>query len=215
MKKQALMITSLILGMGQIGCSVVGIRSVDEPDYDVIERADSDHIEVREYDQILVARTTVDAEYDDASRVGFRRLFRYISGDNTVGDTIAMTAPVVTSRGAESGEKIAMTAPVFQTSSDESWTMSFVMPAKYTINDVPRPTNPDVEVALIPARRVAVITFRGRYNDEIFATQRAKLESWIRDRGLEPVSAARLAGYDPPYTLPMFRRNEVHIDLRE
>ena len=215
MKKQVVALAGLILAVGQIGCSVFGVRTVDEPEYNILESVESAPIEVREYSEIIVARTTVDANYDDASTVAFRRLFRYISGENTVGGKIAMTAPVETSRRSKSGEKIAMTAPVFQDATEERWTMAFVMPAKYTMDDVPRPTNPDVEVALLPPRRVAVLTFNGRYDDETFASQSAKLESWVRDRGLEPTSSPRLAGYDPPYTLPFLRRNEVHIDVRE
>ena len=215
MKKQVVALAGLILAVGQIGCSVFGVRTVDEPKYNILESVESAPIEVREYSEIIVARTTVDANYDDASTVAFRRLFRYISGENTVGGKIAMTAPVETSRRSKSGEKIAMTAPVFQDATEERWTMAFVMPAKYTMDDVPRPTNPNVEVALLPPRRVAVLTFNGRYDDETFASQSAKLESWVRDRGLEPTSSPRLAGYDPPYTLPFLRRNEVHIDVRE
>ena len=95
----------------QSGCSLVGIRSTAEPAYSVLKQ--DELFEVREYDQLIVVETVVDASFDDAGGIAFRRLFGYISGDNESAAEIAMTAPVMAAdESTPAGEEISMTAPV-------------------------------------------------------------------------------------------------------
>ena len=42
----------------------------------------------------------------------------------------------------------------------------------------------------------------------------AALQSWMLKNRLEAVSQPRIAGYDPPWTLPFLRRNEIIIDIK-
>ncbi|MEE2902086.1 MAG: heme-binding protein [Myxococcota bacterium] len=201
---------SSLITLGQFGCSVFGIRSIDEPNYTLLKSDKSQSVEIRHYDEFLVAQTVVKANYKQAGSVGFRRLFRFISGDNTAQQSIAMTAPV---ERYETGEKIAMTAPVFQAQEEKQWTISFVMPAKFTAETVPQPTDSSVTIKTVPARKVAVIRFAGRMNEEKSEKYIQELKVWCRDHGYRPTSKPRLAGYDPPFTLPFLRRNEIHINV--
>ena len=197
------------------GCSVFGVRTAPEPDYTVTHQVDSEPIEVRRYEETLVATTQVRADsYDKASRVGFRRLADYIFGENRSDEEIGMTAPVFQRMEPREGEEIGMTAPVLQSQEREGvWRMSFVMPARYTRQTLPEPMDPAIEIESLPAREVAVIRFRGRLRPENVEEAAEELRRWIQQSPYQATSAPRAAGYDPPYTLPPLRRNEVLIEV--
>jgi hypothetical protein len=92
-------------------CSLFGIRSTEEAAYSVLQKQGD--YELRQYESLVVASTLVESDFDEAGKQAFRRLFNYISGDNTAGQEIAMTAPVIaTENQSNGGEEIAMTAPV-------------------------------------------------------------------------------------------------------
>ena len=196
----------------QSGCSLVGIRSTAEPSYSVLQK--EENYEVREYDPLVVAETVVDASFDDAGSIAFRRLFGYISGDNASVAEIAMTAPVMAAdESASAGEEIAMTAPVTGQETSLGWRFAFVLPADYTLENAPLPANPDVKLEQIPAKKVAVVRYTGSWNEATYARNVQLLERWMNQNRLEPDSLPRVAGYDPPWTLPFLRRNEIMIDI--
>jgi hypothetical protein len=198
------------------GCSVFGIRSgTEEVPYAVIERVGED-IEIRQYPTRVVADTVIDGSDGDQARSdAFRRLFDYISGANQSGTKIAMTAPVATER-----EQIAMTAPV-QTSvaaggqGKGGWFgMGFFLPASYTLDTAPVPTDSRVRLIALPPETLAVLRFSGsRAADAVAARQKALLDalagSGWRAEG-EPVAFF----YDPPWTLAFLRRNEVAVAVK-
>lgn len=212
------------------GCSLIGIESVEEADYQVVQRDDA--FEIRDYVPLVVAETRVDAGFRDAGNQAFRRLFKYISGENTASQAIDMTAPVIAestasesaasqaSADAVDGEKIAMTAPVIAEpigsgQADDAWLYRFVLPRSYTLDTAPRPLNPDVAIVELPPRRVAVYRYSGRSTDRARRNAIATLRDWMASQGLDAdaESEPRWAGYNPPWTLPPFRRNEVLIDI--
>ena len=107
----ALALVTVAVILLQSGCSLVGIRSAEEPNYLLLQN--EDRFEVREYEPLLLAETLVDSNFDDAGNIAFKRLFGYITGDNEAASEIAMTAPVMAlDENRSSGEKISMTAPV-------------------------------------------------------------------------------------------------------
>ncbi len=196
----------------QSGCSLVGIRTAAEPGYSVLQKEET--YEVREYGPLVVAKTVVDASFDDAGNIAFRRLFGYISGDNASAAEIAMTAPVMAAdESASAGEEIAMTAPVTGQETPLGWRFAFVLPAGYTLENAPLPANPDVKLEQIPAKKVAVVRYSGSWSEANYARNVQLLEQWMKQNRLEPGSLPRVAGYDPPWTLPFLRRNEVMIDI--
>lgn len=121
-----------------------------------------------------------------------------------------MTAPV--SQEAV-GEKIEMTAPVGQQRSGEKWQISFMMPASYTMQTIPRPVDPKVSLREVPARRMAVIRYSGFWSEEGYSRNKAMLESWIKEKGLETTGDPIWARYNAPFSLWFLRRNEVMIQL--
>ena len=197
----------------QAGCSLVGIRSTAEPDYAVLKTEEP--FEVREYEPLVIAEILVDASFDEAGKIAFKRLFGYISGDNAAASEIAMTAPVMAlDENGSGGEKISMTAPVTGQQTAQGWRYAFVLPSGYTLANAPLPTNPEVRLSQVPARQVAVVRFSGSRSETAYARNLSLLRQWMRQNQLEAGSLPRVAGYDPPWTLPFLRRNEVMIDIK-
>lgn len=196
---------TLLLG----ACSVFGKHDVAIAPYTVLEKVEK--FEIRNYPPLLVAQTRVKGDAETTSRVGFRRLFDYISGANTTQQSIAMTAPVLQQKPA--GEAIAMTAPVFMARTNEEQTMSFVLPQGFTLAKAPRPTNPEVTLAETSAQKMAVVTFSGFLSETNIQEQTQVLKQWLHDRQLKPTGTAMTAGYDPPWTIPLWRRNEILMPI--
>ncbi|MFO7766810.1 MAG: heme-binding protein, partial [Pelovirga sp.] len=129
--------------------------AIEEASYEVVKTEGS--FEVRDYAPSILAETYVKGDFDEAGSTAFRRLFRYISGENRAQAKIAMTAPV----SQQTGEKIAMTAPVGQQKSGGQWVVSFMMPASYDMDTLPVPDDPLVTLRQVPARRMAAIRYSG------------------------------------------------------
>jgi SOUL heme-binding protein len=186
--------------------------AIEEPQYRVIERDGA--FELRDYAPYLVAETQVDAGFEDAGNIAFRRLFGYISGDNTTQQTIAMTTPVTQSRDTDRGERIAMTAPVTQVASGEGYTVAFTVPANYTLDTVPQPTDPTVVIRKIPRQLVAAWRYSGRWTAANYRDNESALRAAIKARGLEANGEPVLARYNPPFMPWFLRRNEVLIPVK-
>ena len=203
--------------------SAFGAKAAEEPAHQVVIK-DGD-FQVREYDAYAVAETVVSPPFDAATRVGFGRLVRYISGANNSDQKIEMTAPV---EMKPRGEKIKMTAPVvlspagYSGASDgpkltgaaiETWTMAFVLPEGYTADTAPRPANPTIRIRDVAPGRVATVRFNGFLRQRNAEQQRKRLEAWLTEGGLEHEDDWRTVGYNPPWTIPQLRRNEVLVTL--
>ncbi len=194
------------------GCSLFGIRSVEEAAYVVVDRQGD--IELRDYSGYITVETIVDGDFEDAGKLAFKRLFGYISGENRARKNIDMTAPVIASEADEiDGVSIEMTAPVIAEQDRRGWRYAFVLPAGYTMDNAPLPLPEDVSLAEIEPRRVAVLSFSGSWNAATFRDNLARLRGWIERNRLEAASSPRYAGYDPPWTIPFLRRNEIMIDV--
>ncbi|MFT4830063.1 MAG: hypothetical protein ACI807_003508 [Paracoccaceae bacterium] len=185
-------------------CSVVGSAAAPEPEYTVVGAQEP--FEIRDYGELVVVKTTM----ADGSRAAFGRLFDYISGQNQGDRKIAMTAPVLNTGPAE-GTEIAMTAPVLQ-SGEGDREMVFVLTGEFTPQTAPLPNDSKVTLATISSRRVAVVQYAGSMNN-MAPAEEAKLRAWIEGNGLQPTGPAEVAGYNPPWTLPAYRRNEVLIPI--
>lgn len=186
-------------------CATVGIEKVQ---YAALEKDGA--IEIRQYKPYLVAETLVDSDFKEAGNVAFRRLFNYISGDNQTRESIAMTVPV---EQQAASEKIAMTAPVTQQAAGDKFAVSFVMPAKYTLDTIPQPTDPAVIVKEVPGYKAAVIRYSGTWSQKRYEAKKAVLEAYIKENDLKAVGEPIWARYDPPFQLWLLRRNEVVIPV--
>lgn len=189
--------------------------ATEEPKFTVVEKSGA--FELRAYAPRVVAETLVDGSLDDASSAGFKLIAGYIFGDNTSrtgsSEKISMTAPVTMApkAGKTASEKISMTAPVTMQQSAGQWRMYFVMPSQYTLSTLPVPNNAAVTLREIPESRVAVLRFSGLAGEEKTANKTAELLAWLKSKNITPIGTPELARYNPPWTLPFLRRNEVMV----
>lgn len=184
---------------------LVGIRTgTEEPMY--VREATLGDVEIRRYGPRIAAQTTVKGDEEQARNAGFRRLAGYIFGGNHRGTKIAMTAPV-----AQKNEKIAMTAPVSQSRGDGESVIRFFMPSKWSMDLLPQPDDERVELVEVPGETYAVLRFTGDRSPQAVAAKSDALLQALRGSDFtatgEPVSWF----YDPPWTLPFRRRNEVAV----
>ena len=122
-----------------------------------------------------------------------------------------MTAPVAQQSGED---EIAMTAPVAQSrGADNRWTIRFFMPSKWTMETLPQPDDGDVRLVTVPAETVAVLRFTGDRSADAVAERTDQLRKTLRDKAVEPAGEPVAWFYDPPWTLPFRRRNEVAIPV--
>jgi effector-binding domain-containing protein len=177
---------------------------IEKAKYDVIEKEGK--FEVRQYPAQIVAETVVEADFDEAANAAFGRLFDYISGENRKKESIAMTAPV---NQQITSEKIPMTAPVNQQEYEGKYSVSFLMPSKYTMATLPEPVDPSVRLREIPGRKVAAIRYSGSWSRKRYEAKKALLAEWIKKKGLRITGEDIFARYDPPFQLWFLRRNEV------
>ena len=195
-------VASLLGGILLGACSVVGVRSgTEEPAFSVTERIGG--IEIRHYAPRSAADTTIEAGEMEARSEGFRRLAGYIFGRNSASSRLAMTAPV--------GQfvNLPIAAPVSQTSS----TIRFFLPATITTETAPTPLDKRVRLVMVPGETVAVLRFSGSTSPEAVAAQQAALLSQIKGSGWTAEGAPFVWFYDPPWTLPPFRRSEAVVTV--
>lgn len=202
-------IASVLGQVAEAGGSIVGIRSgTEEPSF-TVERHLGD-VEIRRYGPRIAAQTAIAADEEAARNEGFRRLARYIFGGNKGKAKIAMTAPVA----QEQGQKIAMTAPVAaERGAGGQWVIRFFMPSEHSLDSLPTPDDARVELVAVPAETVAVLRFSGIASTEAIAARTEELMSALREAGVEPKSDPFTWFYDPPWTVPFRRRNEVAVSL--
>ncbi len=210
MKKKTIWITLglIIILIAAFALSGTIMSQVDEPEYKVLES--SGDIEIRQYEPTLVAQVLVEGERKDAISKGFRMLADFIFGNNKDDKEIAMTAPVT----QQEGKKIAMTAPVTQQKEmDQYWRVRFVMPAEYTLETLPKPVDEKVEILSVPGQKFVVIRFSGSSTEENLKKHLQELQAYLAQNKLEGIGDPIYAFYNPPWTLPFMRRNEIMIEL--
>ena len=214
---------TLLAGIGQL----VGIRAgTEQPPYEVVGRVGD--AEIRRYAPQIAAEAVVEGPVETARNEGFRQVAGYIFGDNTAKASVAMTAPVVQGREPSGGsQSIAMTAPVVQARAGrsesialtspvvqqpagaESWSIQFIMPSKYTMATLPQPNDPRVRLVEIPARTFAVVRFSGLGREDAVARHEKALDAALAGSSWRAVGEPVTWYYDPPWTVPFLRRNEV------
>jgi hypothetical protein len=186
--------------------------ATEEPKFTLLEKDQS--FELRLYEPKILAEVVVNGTMREASSKGFKLIADFIFGNNIAtsgkSEKISMTAPVLIEPHAE---KISMTAPVNVEQSGAGWKVNFVMPSQYSLETLPKPNNPLVKIKPIPAKKFAVIQFSGLVDEEKMAKKVTDLEQWISTKQLKVLGNAELAIYNPPWTLPFLRRNEVMIEV--
>jgi SOUL heme-binding protein len=186
--------------------AVFGIRTAEEPAYEVIDRLGE--VEIRRYGPRFAAETTVAADGPNAMNQAFFILAGYIFGGNARNQAIAMTAPVA----LEGGQKIAMTAPVvMQGAADGDLTMRFFLPAAITQANAPEPTDKRVRLVTVPEETIAALRFTGSWSEASLAARKQELLAALKGSRWSEAAQPFTQLYDPPFTIPFLRRNEVAL----
>ena len=168
---------------------------LETPGYTVLSQYTSDwgdQVEVRRYEQFIQAVTKASGDNS-----GFRRLAGYIFGGNTGKESISMTAPVMT------------------TASGGELEMAFMMPSAYDLDSLPTPDDAGVGFEIVPARTVATIIFSGFTGKSRLKSMSTRLISTLERQELEVKGQPLLCRYDPPWTLPFWRTNEIQYELTD
>ena len=151
-------------------------------------------LEIRNYEAALFTSVNTASEgYKRSSSRGFSILAGYIFGNNARNEKIAMTAPVTTQL-------------------DDSVTMMFMVPKKYTKEALPQPNQPGITFKEEPAKTVAAISFRGWASDEKIEKYKRKLMAALEAEGIPYSNRFYFLGYNPPYEV-FNRKNEVIVEL--
>lgn len=215
--------------------SVFGKESVAEPAYQVLAKLPTSEgrplaYEIRKYGQRFAAEAAYTSSGDNGDMNSpFRDLARYIgvfgSPENQGSKPIAMTAPVMMQNESKGGTPIAMTAPVMMGNNEginNQRTMKFVLPAEFdSMDKIPKPTNDAVKIVAIPPQVGAVHRFSGSMNEEMHKEIASNFADQLLKDGIEGLSKEHVLqhyqfwGYNPPFCLPMFRRNEVWVELSQ
>jgi hypothetical protein len=199
----------IILLLWTLG-AYMAIRTIEEPKYTVVSVADG--YEVRDYAPSIAATTTVGgADYDAAINEGFRRIADYIFGNNTAETGISMTAPV--QETSKTSAPIAMTVPVLEQGNSTQRIVSFIMPSAYTMASIPKPNNPAVVLLERPAYRAAVLSFSWGTGASRVAAKKAELMQLLVRDTMPALTEPTVALYNPPFTPPFMRRNEVLVEI--
>ena len=170
--------------------------AIEKPKYRVIEKVGD--IEVRQYEPMIVARTRVTGSFEDAGNAAFRRLANYIFGGN------------------QREQKISMTAPVSQTPDtvDGYW-VTFMMPARYRLEDLPRPKDASIELVKLPPRTMAAIRYRGGWSENLYKNNEAKLKQAMRASASWKITGEPVwARYNSPMMPSLFRTNEILVPVK-
>ena len=187
------------------------LMATEEPEFTVLFQ--EGNLEIREYEPRIIAHVKTTGDFDDASSKGFKMLADFIFGNNTINNTskkISMTAPVSASL---SSKKISMTAPVIAENNNNEWSIAFVMPQEFTVETLPVPNNQDIKITALPKEKFAVIVFSGLVRESSYNKKINLLNKFIKKKKLTPLSSIQIARYNPPWTLPFFRRNELMVKI--
>ncbi len=164
---------------------------IEEPQWELIDKLDA--VELRLYQPSIQAVTELRSSAGTSA--GFRRLAGYIFGGNEQAQSIAMTAPVQ--------ETLDKGAPV----------MAFTLPAEYALDELPVPNDARVSIVEVPERTVAAVRFSGWATGSKVARMQKKLLATLRSHGIQAVGIPVLNQYNPPWTVPFLRRNEVSVEI--
>ena len=186
------------------------VMAIEEPKFKIM--VDEGDLQIRGYDEYLVAETAIEGSFDTASRKGFRRVAGYIFGDNKSSTKMNMTAPVE-SEAIQPSERMNMTAPVFSNKNVNGYTYRFVMESKYTQETLPVPNNSKIRITEIKDRVMAVISFSGRWSQKNFEKHEQILVSDLKNEGIGVASEAIYARYNAPFTPWFLRRNEIMFEI--
>jgi hypothetical protein len=198
-----------LLTVAESVTSVFGLRfPYEQPHYVVIQDL-GESVEVRRYEPRLAIEATVaDPDREKAASQAFSLLFRYITGTNQREQKIAMTAPVRTE-----SERIAMTTPVQTMRGEGQVSMRFFLPHAVAEAGAPAPLDPRLHLVHVPETTVAALRYTGVANQATRDDNADLLLGVLSRSAWRPTGEVFQFNYDPPFTIPFLRRNEVAVPV--
>lgn len=192
-KKISLIVIFIIIML--IAFSGSMMSQVEHPQYVIVEKFEN--IEIRKYPKMVIASSEVEGSRADSINQGFKLVANYIFGEN------------------DQKEKISMTAPVMQQSksSENDWTISFVMPRDYSFAKLPSPNDSKVKLTELSSKKMIAIRFYGSTNEENLQIHREMLEEFVKNKKYKTIGNSIYAFYNPPWTLPFMKHNEIMLEL--
>jgi hypothetical protein len=206
-----LFIWIIVVLMIWIVISIISILHIEEPEYTVVESHWK--YEIRDYAPYIYAQVEVQWERELALWKWFSQLASYIFWEN---QTLKKNPNFqYTRKGAEvQSESIKMTAPIIDVHTGYwSHIIQFIMPRIYTIQNLPIPSDPEIKILENPMVRRAVIKYYWSTNSKIIEDKTQLLMSELKNKNLEISWEFYSAQYNPPMTFPLFKRNEIMVDI--
>jgi effector-binding domain-containing protein len=185
--------------------------ATEEPDFKLI--SEEGDFQIREYEPKIIAQVEVEGNFDEASSKGFKLLADYIFGNNLLdGESkkISMTTPVEMTPLAEN---LIMTSSIMDDQVNNKWSINFVMPQEYSLDTLPKPNNSQIDIIEVPSEKYAVIIFSGLVRESSYTDKAKLLSNYFKQNNFEKRGAIKIARYNPPWTLPFFRRNELMVKI--
>ena len=170
--------------------------ALETPEYELISKHDG--FEIRLYSEMIIATTSVKANYKSSTSSGFRRIANYIFGDNDKEMKIAMTAPVISDCPSEELE---------------TYNISFVMPKEHSMKDLPKANTSHVSIKKEALGEVAVLAFGGWATESRSMSYQEKLATLLQQNNIDTQGGFMVAQFNSPYALPMFRKNELMVRI--
>ena len=169
---------------------------LETPKFTILEK--NKYLQIRKYDEMNIAKIITNGERYDGLRKGFIPLARYIGAKEREGEKISMTAPVMQ-----------------QKKGDNNWEISFFMPSKFNINQLPISQNKNIEIITAPSIILAVITFNGVASTELLENKLSILIKGVEEINYKiiPNTEPIYSYFNDPSTPGFLRKNEIMIPV--
>ncbi len=170
---------------------------LETPKFIILEN--NKYLQIRKYDEMTIAKIITNGERYDGLRNGFIPLARYIGAKERDGPKISMTAPVMQQKRGEN-----------------KWEISFFIPSKFDVNQLPISKNDNIEITRIPSIILAVITFNGVANTELLDNKLSELNKGLEEIAFKiiPNTEPIYSYYNDPSTPGFLRKNEIMIPVK-
>ena len=161
-----------------------------EKNYTIIKKIEN--IEIRQYKSTLYAGYIPKNEKERNN--SFRKIAEFIFGDNTSNEKISMTTPVVI--------KI-----------HNDYEMAFLMPKKYTLENLPKPNDKEIKIYTEPGNLKACISYSGYTNNVIENKKINELKKQLLKYNCNHKNDFEVLVYNSPFDF-INRKNEIIVTIK-
>ena len=171
------------------------VMASSETNFTLIKQ--EENFAIRHYDGFILVKANGSEEYKKKANDIFGKLFDYIQGNN------------------QKNVEIAMTVPVLRSYHNEIWNMSFIMPEYLDFSQIPQPNDKSLIIKSVNNFKAIIIEFSGRINEKNINDNKVILQDYAARQNIELTDKYYVAIYNPPWTLPFMRRNEIIYKIKE